>query len=68
MLENALLKLARNQVVKETVYSAYGLKYVIVGSIETPCRKIVNILTVWIVDAGGESPRFVTARPYKLDI
>jgi hypothetical protein len=39
-------------------------KYAIVGTINFPNGKIVNILTVWIIDVGQENPRFVTARPF----
>ena len=46
--------------------SAYGTKYVIVGAIESPLGRMVTILTVWIIDSGTTAPRFVTARPYKM--
>ncbi len=63
-LEKALLNLAKTQAVHEIIETVHGTKYVIIGSIETPLGKTVTILTVWIVDNGEDSPRFVTARPY----
>ena len=63
-LEQGLLTLARTQAVHKTIETVHGKKYVIIGPIETPADRTVTILTVWIVDSGKESPRFVTARPY----
>lgn len=67
VLENELLHVARNNPVTSVIESTYGLKYVIVGKIESPLGKMVSVLTVWIVDTGRTRPRFVTARPHKRD-
>jgi hypothetical protein len=64
-LEQALLNLARMGEVNETITTAHGAKYVIIGPIETPIGKTVTILTVWIIDTGEDAPRFITARPYR---
>ena len=64
ILEKDLLKIALFQEVTETVTTQHGIKYVIVGTINIPRSKQVNILTVWIIDLGQETPRFVTARPF----
>jgi hypothetical protein len=64
ILEQQLLNLAYFQDVTETITTVHGIKYVIVGTINSPSGKIVNILTVWIIDVGHENPRFVTARPF----
>lgn len=64
-LEQILLHLASTQAVYETIATSHGRKYIIIGPIETPLGKTVTILTVWIVDTGEDTPRFVTARPYK---
>ena len=53
-----------SQDVTETTITVHGIKYVIVGTINSPSGKIVNILTVWIIDIGQENPRFVTARTF----
>lgn len=64
-LEEALLNLAKTQPVNEVIETVYGTKYVIIGPIQTPVSKTVTILTVWIIDNGQDSPRFITARPYQ---
>ena len=63
LLEQELLAIARSQEVTE-VSTVHGMKYVITGTINTPVGKTVSVLTVWIIDAGEEYPRFVTARPF----
>jgi hypothetical protein len=63
-LEEELLKVARSHEVAEIITNEHGNKYVIIGAIDTPNGKIVNVLTVWIIDLGQENPRFVTARPF----
>ncbi|ESA34445.1 hypothetical protein N836_16850 [Leptolyngbya sp. Heron Island J] len=64
ILEQALLKLAQTQSIHETIETVHGIKYIIIGPIETPSSKTVTIFTVWIVDTGEDAPRFITARPY----
>lgn len=65
LLEQELLAIARSQAVTETLSTAHGTKYVITGIINTPVGKTVSILTVWIIDEGEDTPRFVTARPFR---
>jgi hypothetical protein len=64
LLEQELLTIARNHEVIEVISTIHGTKYVMTGTINTPVNRPVNILTVWIIDAGEEDPRFVTARPF----
>jgi hypothetical protein len=64
ILEKELLKIAHSREVIETVTTQHGIKHVIIGMINTPKSKQVNILTVWIIDSGQETLRFVTARPF----
>jgi hypothetical protein len=64
ILEQELLRVARFQEINETITTTHGTKYTIVGTINTPSGKAVNVLTVWIIDANQENPRFVTARPF----
>jgi hypothetical protein len=66
LLEQELLTIARTQQVIETTSTIHGTKYVITGSINTPVGRTVNILTVWIIDIGEDSPRFVTAYPFSI--
>jgi len=62
-LERALLELARTGDVAETTTSAYGVKYTVDGMVSTPSGRQVKLRTIWIVEAAGASPRFVTAYP-----
>ena len=65
LLRAELLNLAADQEVAEQMRTEHGEKFVIDGMIATPSGRSVWIKTVWIIDAGEEVPRFVTARPLK---
>ena len=65
LLVQGLLHIVRSYDVAETLTTAHGTKYVIIGDLDTPCDRVVTILTVWIVDTGTDAPRFITARPFK---
>lgn len=43
--------------------STHGTKYVVDGQIESPDGRRRAVRTVWIIDAGQELPRLVTAYP-----
>jgi hypothetical protein len=62
-LEHALIEIARSGEVTEVEQTTHGTKYAVEGALETPDRGPKTIRTVWIIEAGGESPRFVTAYP-----
>lgn len=64
MLLAAALRLQAisGEVVQEST-SAHGTKYVIDGQIESPDGRQRAARTVWIIDAGQELPRLVTAYP-----
>jgi len=62
-LERELQNIARSGKVEEILHSPFGTKYVVDGSMHTPKGKIVRIRTVWIIETGRNSPRFVTAYP-----
>ena len=47
----------------KSVASSHGCKYVLDGRIETPCGKTPMVRTIWIVDAGKQTARLVTAYP-----
>jgi hypothetical protein len=64
ILERALLEVARTSEVAESGTSAHGLKYTVDGLVSTPSGRRVKLRTIWIVDAGETSPRFVTAYPF----
>ncbi len=65
LLRAELLSLAANQEVTDRMRTIHGEKFVIDGIIATPSGRSVWVKTVWIIDAGEEAPRFVTARPLK---
>jgi hypothetical protein len=45
------------------VPSAYGRKFAVRGILQAPGGRQAAVVTVWIVPAGQESPRLVTAYP-----
>ncbi len=63
LLEAGLLLVARTSEVAATTETPYGTKYEIDGDLETPLGRKVTIRTVWIIEAGEQNPRFVTAFP-----
>ena len=63
LLEHGLTAIAHTQDVKRVMTSPYGMKYVVEGTLETPHGRNVQIVTVWIIEVGQKSPRFVTAYP-----
>jgi hypothetical protein len=58
-----LRHMADTQEVTQTSATAHGVKYVLIGEVETPTGRHIRLRTIWIVDRGGERPRFVTAYP-----
>jgi len=62
-LAAALRKLAAETPVAKEMESAHGLKYILVGKIETPGGRSPTVRTIWIVDQGRDIPRLVTAYP-----
>lgn len=63
LLEKGLLLIARTSEVTEMVESTFGSKYTVDGDLWTPSGVVVSVRTVWIIEVGEESPRFVTAYP-----
>jgi hypothetical protein len=62
-LAAALCGHARTQNVANTVESGYGIRYVLDGPLETPDGRRPYVRTVWIMEAGNDEPRLVTAHP-----
>lgn len=62
-LSNALENIARTAEVTNKVSTAHGEKYVLEGNIKPSIGKTIRIRTIWIIDKGRKSPRFVTAYP-----
>ena len=62
-LAEALRRLAGSFPVLERVESPHGIKYIVIGRIETASGSSPSVRTVWIVDTGNDKPRLVTAYP-----
>lgn len=60
----ALLALARQTEVAQSLKSPHGQKYVIIGRIDSPGGKSPRVKTIWIVDRGLKAARLVTAYPH----
>lgn len=65
VLEVGLLAIAQTEEVLEVNRTAFGVKYIIDGTLLTPENTVINVRTVWIMEDGEERPRFVTAHPRK---
>jgi hypothetical protein len=63
LLKQQLMTIIHFKDAKEIVSSTHGTKYIIDGAIETPVGGVVQVRTVWIIEAGQDRPRFVTAYP-----
>ncbi len=63
LLEAGLLLVARTSEVATITETPYGTKYEVDGDLQTPSGRRVIIRTVWIIEAGLDNPRFVTAFP-----
>jgi hypothetical protein len=63
LLEGRLIDIANSENVKYSLISELGTKYVIDGLLETPSGRFLRVRTVWIIDEGQDTPRFVTAYP-----
>lgn len=63
ILEEGLISIAHTQEVQEISSSPHGTKYVLDGQFQAPDSSWMRLRTVWIIDAGQDRPRFVTAYP-----
>jgi hypothetical protein len=62
-LQQYLLQLRQSGTVEQGPQSAFGQKYEVRGILQGPSGGRAEIVTVWIVLNGEQSPRFVTAFP-----
>jgi hypothetical protein len=62
-LQQDLLQVGRSGSATEGQRSSFGQKYEVRGILEGPSGGRADIVTVWIVLNGEDSPRFVTAFP-----
>ena len=62
-LADALQKLALTADVTASMETVHGKKYIVDGELENPAGKAARVRTIWIIDAGTDFPRLVTAYP-----
>lgn len=62
-LAQGLMAIAQNSPVDGSQKSAFGVKYVLDGELETPNGVMIQVRTIWIIENDTEIPRFVTAYP-----
>ena len=62
-LADALRKFALMADVTKSMETVHGKKYIVDGEIENPSGKSAWVRTIWIIDAGSDFPRLVTAYP-----
>ena len=62
-LRQDLLQLGRSGTTEQGQKSRFGQKYEVRGILEGPSGGRADVVTVWIVLDGEDSPRFVTAFP-----
>ena len=60
---NALRKLALTADVTKSMETVHGKKYIVDGELENPAGKEAWVRSIWIIDAGTDFPRLVTAYP-----
>jgi len=65
LLEDELLRLARENDFLLSTETEFGVRYVLDGWVLSPAAVRAEIRTVWFVDHGEEIPRFVTAHPVR---
>jgi hypothetical protein len=62
-LKDALLGHAKRLEVVQTWQTPFGVKYVLDGPLKCPDGRDPETRSVWIVETGGDRPRFLTAYP-----
>ena len=60
---NALRRLALTADVTDSMETRHGTKYIVDGALENPAGKDAWVRSIWIIDAGTDFPRLVTAYP-----
>lgn len=63
VLESELLKIVHTNNFSQKTANQYGIRYTVIGIIQGPNGKTVNIKTGWMIYTGKRAPRFVTAYP-----
>lgn len=63
VLADALRQVARDFPVIKSMTSLHGHKYIVDGVLPAPIGQSAFVRTIWIIDAGDDTPRLVTAYP-----
>jgi len=61
----ALLRHAADHEVAQTGETPFGIRYVVDGIMAAPDGRTPNVRTVWFIETGEDTPRFVTAYPLR---
>ena len=64
-MAEALRRHAAENHVCEQEESGFGIRVVVDGPMHAPDGSVLNVRSVWFIDAGGRLPRFVTAHPLR---
>lgn len=64
-LAHALIEHAVEHDLAKTEESPFGARYVVEGTIRTPDGRDPPIRSVWFLESGKQTPRFVTAYPLR---
>jgi hypothetical protein len=64
-LADALLRHASDHDVAKLEDSPFGTRYVVEGTMAMPDGRHALVRTVWFIDTGADTPRFVTAYPLR---
>lgn len=63
LLRDALLRISQSDDASQGEPSPFGQKFEIRATLTGPSGKAARINTVWIIESGSSTPRFVTAYP-----
>lgn len=66
VLAEALRRHGMAHPIVRTVESPHGTRYSVDGEIESPDGRNPRIRSVWMLEAGGMSPRLITAHPLEV--
>ncbi len=62
-LEETIVEIAEDGTVQNEIKTEFGVKYIVIGEVESPTGVAISLVTVWIEENESERIRFVTAYP-----
>lgn len=66
VLAESLRRHGATHPISKTVESPHGTRYSVDGEIESPDRRNPRVRSVWMLEAGTQSPRLITAHPLEV--